>query len=430
MDILSLGNKIKLKRKEKNMKLKDLAGDRITPGQISLIETGKSNPSEDLLKYIAEKLDTTIEYLQESETKQAEDVCRFYADIVETSLECENYLRAEENIEKGLHYANEYNVELYQGIFYYLKSKLAVFREDYIKAQRYAISALIIFLKIPNDYQVVITFLLLGEIAYKDKKYNLAYNYFKEAETNFLNSNIVDKMLRIKIYYNIARCLSKLSKHKKAVDYALMVEKEVKLIEDHKVYADTLMILAIAFSENMEKEEALKYASFAKEICFQNRDLACLADVEESIGEFLIKSLNMEDGLSHLTRALEIKRSIKGEDAEGTMLKIIKGHIKCSKFDKALRLIEILEENDECAIELKIKIFEFRYRIYKELNEESNIEKQILNIISLLDFLEDEEKLLYYYMLVGNFYKEVGEDEFSLKFFQKAFKLKEEEYSI
>ena len=37
MEILTLGDKIKRRRKELEMTLKDLAGDRITPGQISLV---------------------------------------------------------------------------------------------------------------------------------------------------------------------------------------------------------------------------------------------------------------------------------------------------------------------------------------------------------------------------------------------------------
>ena len=51
MEILSLGEKIKRRRKQLNMTLKDLAKDRITPGQISLVESGRSNPSVDLLEY-------------------------------------------------------------------------------------------------------------------------------------------------------------------------------------------------------------------------------------------------------------------------------------------------------------------------------------------------------------------------------------------
>lgn len=69
MEILSLGEKIKRRRKQLNMTLKDLAKDRITPGQISLVESGRSNPSVDLLEYLADALNTNVEYLMESEEK-------------------------------------------------------------------------------------------------------------------------------------------------------------------------------------------------------------------------------------------------------------------------------------------------------------------------------------------------------------------------
>ena len=72
MEILTLGEKIKRRRKELEMTLKDLAGDRITPGQISLVESGRSNPSMDLLEYLANSLHTSVEYLMESEETQAE----------------------------------------------------------------------------------------------------------------------------------------------------------------------------------------------------------------------------------------------------------------------------------------------------------------------------------------------------------------------
>ena len=47
MNILSLGEKIKKLRKEKNMTLKELAGDRITAAQISHIERDKSHTSSE-----------------------------------------------------------------------------------------------------------------------------------------------------------------------------------------------------------------------------------------------------------------------------------------------------------------------------------------------------------------------------------------------
>ena len=98
MEILTLGEKIKRRRKEQKMTLKDLAGDRITPGQISLVESGRSNPSMDLLEYLANALQTSVEYLMESEETQAEKICIYYEQSAETYILNEDYISAEEYI--------------------------------------------------------------------------------------------------------------------------------------------------------------------------------------------------------------------------------------------------------------------------------------------------------------------------------------------
>ena len=72
MNILSLGEKIKKLRKEKNMTLKELAGDRITAAQISHIERDKSHTSYELLEYLSERLDVSIDYLLETKEMQIE----------------------------------------------------------------------------------------------------------------------------------------------------------------------------------------------------------------------------------------------------------------------------------------------------------------------------------------------------------------------
>lgn len=428
MEILSLGSKIKLKRKEKNMKLKDLAGDRITPGQISLIETGKSNPSEDLLRYIAEKLETKVEYFLESEEKQAEDVCKFYANIAAASIDCENYLRAEENIEKGILYSEKYNVVLFQGIFNYQMAQLFYKKDNYSKAQKYALSSLITFLKVHDSLYIIKAFLLLGETGIKIGDYNLAYNYFQEAEINYESSNITDKLLRVKIYYYIAKCLNRLSKHHKAIDYAVMIENELKEIGDYKLYEDTLMILAVSYCEQDNKKEAVRYAEKAKEICRHNEDFLTISHIEEDIGEFLINSLNIEDGIEHLKSALEIRNVLKGKGVETIVLKIISGLIKCKKYNRAFKYIEALEDKIDLDSNSKIKMFELKYKIYKEKNDDANAEKQILNLIRFLEVIDEEEKLLYYYMLIANFYSEIGEDKLSLTFFKKAFDIQQNQY--
>ena len=111
MEILSLGEKIKRRRKELNMTLKDLAKDRITPGQISLVESGRSNPSMDLLEYLSSSLNTTVEYLMESEESQAEKISRYYSQVAESYILSEDYSKGEDYIQEALKYAEKYNLE-------------------------------------------------------------------------------------------------------------------------------------------------------------------------------------------------------------------------------------------------------------------------------------------------------------------------------
>ena len=111
MEILTLGEKIKRRRKELEMTLKDLAGDRITPGQISLVESGKSNPSIDLLEYLVASLGTSIEYLMESEESQAEKICYYYENLAEAHSIKEEWDEAEKYIEESLHYSDKYKLD-------------------------------------------------------------------------------------------------------------------------------------------------------------------------------------------------------------------------------------------------------------------------------------------------------------------------------
>src|ERR1035437_4110249 len=126
MEILSLGEKIKRKRKELDMTLKDLAGDRITPGQISLVESGKSNPSMDLLEYLALTLKTSVEYLMESEETQAEKICLYFEDMAEFNIMNENLNTGEEYIEKALFYAEKYDLEYRKARNLFLRGSICI----------------------------------------------------------------------------------------------------------------------------------------------------------------------------------------------------------------------------------------------------------------------------------------------------------------
>ena len=147
MEILSLGEKIKRRRKELNMTLKDLAKDRITPGQISLVESGRSNPSMDLLEYLANSLNTTVEYLMESEESQAEKICTYYEQVAESYILSGDYVTGEKYIENALYYAERYNLEYRKARILFLRAEIHISKGELAVAQQFFLSSNVIFIK-------------------------------------------------------------------------------------------------------------------------------------------------------------------------------------------------------------------------------------------------------------------------------------------
>ncbi len=127
MEILSLGEKIKKRRKELNMTLKDLAGNRITPGQISLIESGKSNPSMDLLQYLTDILNISIEYLMETEKLKQKKTCIYFQNIAESYIMNKDLIEGEKYIDRAIYFAEEYNLE------YRKSKKLYISKAKYLQ---------------------------------------------------------------------------------------------------------------------------------------------------------------------------------------------------------------------------------------------------------------------------------------------------------
>lgn len=69
---MSIGDKIRSARLEKNMTQSQVAGDKITRNMLSAIESGKASPSLDTLYYIANKLDLKISYLFSEDINESE----------------------------------------------------------------------------------------------------------------------------------------------------------------------------------------------------------------------------------------------------------------------------------------------------------------------------------------------------------------------
>lgn len=428
MEILTLGEKIKQKRKEQNMTLKDLAGDRVTPGQISLVESGKSKPSIDLLEYIAEKMNVSLDYILETEEHQAEKLCEYYSKIAGASLYAGNYQQAREAISKGIIYAKDYNLEYFIGLNELYAGKIEYEQKDYKGCQNRFIASIEIFIRTRKLRDSIEAYLYLGLSAYKLSYFDTALNYFKQSEKLINEHGIKDDEILMKIYYNISLCYSSLGNYSATIDYVLLSMEKLKKKSDRLQYGQSLLMLSMSYN-NMDKyDEALTYANKAMQVFKELDDLKFLAAIETNIGVILSDIGNLEDSFRHLENAYKIKQEIKDSSVILTMIKLADNYLKVKNTEKAMEVINEAHEAcmEEGQDEYYIQVISCLHKIFMLREDKINAELCLLEGIKHLQSLNMPRDLALIYDLLAQYHEGQGNEKEALKYLNRSMEIYKE----
>lgn len=369
MEILSLGEKIKRRRKELNMTLKDLAGDRITPGQISLVESGRSNPSMDLLEYLANTLKTSVEYLMETEETQAEKICTYFEQVAESYILAGDMILGEKYIENSLYYAEKYNLEYRKAKNMYLRGQIYMKKEEFVSAQQFFLSANVIFIK--NNYyeEMIRTFLYLGKITLELKAYHSASSYLKQAEKVYVDNNLGDDYLLGEIYYNMAVTYFNIEDTKNSINYSYLAKSKFEQLYDKKKYAKTLLLLSEEYNKKGDLESAIKYSKNALQVYYELADAENISNIENNLGRLFCQFDNIEESFVHFEIAKEIRSRQKDNKIIETLINICENYIKLKDTNKCKEVLEeiekVLDTSDEDAF-IEYKLLNYRISLLKE----------------------------------------------------------------
>lgn len=421
MEILTLGEKIKRKRKKLNMTLKDLAKERITPGQISLVESGRSNPSMDLLEYLAENLNTTVEYLMESEESQAEKITMYYEQLAESFILSHDFETAEDYLEKASEYANKYELEFSKGKLLYLKGIILEENKDLEVAQQNYLSANVIFVK-NNKYENVIdTFLRLTKISIKAKAYHSANSYLKQAEIVYLDNNIGNDVVLGEIYYYMSKVYFSLENFKQSLKYAFLAEEKFEGVYDKDKYSKSLLLIAQNYSENNDLENALIYSNKALEVQKKVVKNNNISDVENNLGELFCDLNKIENSFKHYNKAKEIKIINKSNNLNVTLINMCKNYIKEKDIVKCEELLneiyDRLTEND-IVDRLNCDLIKYRILCIKERTIEA--ENLLIDIYNYAKKSEVNDFVSELCIMISKFYLDNKKDNLAKKYLDEA----------
>lgn len=421
MEILALGEKIKRCRKELNMTLKDLAGDRITPGQISLVESGRSNPSMDLLEYLAGALQVSVEYLMESEETQAEKICVYYENIAESYILNGDYITAERYIENALYYAEKFNLEYRKARNLYLRANIYMEKSELVLAQQFYLSANVIFIQNNNYEEIVNTFLNLGKITLKLKAFHSATSYLRQAEKVYLDNNIGNDFLLGEIYYQMSEGYFRTDNISKAIDFSFLAKQKFEQVHNKKEYAKALLLLSEEYNKKGDLANAIKYSKKTLEVYKDLQEDKHISRIENNLGKLFYEFDNIEESFKHFEISKDIRIRSKDITVIDTLINICENYIKLKNLIKCEEILSeissfIEQGNVEQLIEYKL----LKYRVYTIRERYAEAENILIETFDLAKANGINKKAAQVAIMIGKFYIDNKKDSEAAKYLDQG----------
>ena len=420
MNILSLGEKIKKLRKEQNMTLKELAGDRITAAQISHIERDKSQTSHELLEYLAEKLGVSVDYLLETKEMQSKKITDNLILKSEIYIKCDELEKAEEQIKEIIDICKQYKLTENYGKCNNLLAEIYMKRNDYSSSVYFYEKALYYFIKNEDKDNIYTCYLNIADIYVLDKFYKGALTHYMFAKEVLDESNIEDADIYKELYSKISECFMKLNQPEKAMEFMEKIDK----IDNEDCVKEEVSILVIKAKNllNMGKySESKECFNKALEIIEKEENKNRLAKVYLTISNIYSEMGDLDKHLEYSQKLYDLTKRDESQYMMDSLFNMIEAYVKKGEYDLAqkyckLALVSSIKNKDKY---YEYKSLKFYSSMYKNQGEIEIAIDYLNKCISIANKLDDSKILADLYIELGKLYSDISKEK-ELECYQKG----------
>lgn len=420
MNILSLGEKIKKLRKEKNMTLKELAGDRITAAQISHIERDKSHTSYELLEYLSERLDVSIDYILETKEMQSKKITDNLILQSEIYIKRDALDEAEKEIHEIIEICEEYGLSENYGKCNYLLGDIYLKRKDGATANFYFEKALFYFIKNDDKKRIFQCYMNIANIYFDEEFYQVSLTNYYFAKDILEEINIDDPDTYKELYSKISKCYMKLNDSEKSLEF---IEKIGNIDNDYSPEQEIELLVLKAKKLLAEGEYVKSKDYFAKALKIiekeENKDK--LAQIYLTVGSIYAEMGDNEKFLEYSEKVYDIKKNDTDEYMMNSLYNIIQSYIDADDFEMAKKYSKLALA---AAIKNKSKYDEYKALkyycdIYKYKGETDISIEYLIKCIEIVSKLDEEKILGNLYIELGQLYSGISKEK-ELECYQKG----------
>ena len=420
MQILSLGEKIKKLRKEQNMTLKELAGDRITAAQISHIERDKSHTSHELLEYLADKLGVSVDYLLETKEMQSKKITDNLILKSEIYIKCDELEEAEEQINEIIKVCKNYKLTENYGKCNNLLAEIYCKRGDYSSAIYYYEKALYYFIKNEDKEDIYNCYVSIGDIYGLDKFHKGALTHYMFAKEVLEESNIEDGDIYKELYSKISKSYMNLKQPQKALEFMEKIDR-IDNEDNVKEEVNILVMKAKGLLSVGKYVESKECFNKALEIIKKEENKNRLAQVYLTMSNIYSEIGDVDKHLEYSQKVYDITKRDENKYMMESLFNMIESYVQKGEYEMAkkyckLALVSSIKNKDKY---YEYKSLKFYSDMYKNQDEVETAIDYLNKCITIANNLQDSKILANLYIELGKLYSNISKDK-ELEYYQKG----------
>ena len=420
MDILSLGEKIKKLRKEKNMTLKELAGDRITAAQISHIERDKSHTSHELLDYLSQKLEVSVDYLLETKEMQSRRITDNLILQSEIHIKRGELEKAEELINEILNICKNYNLIDNYAKCNFLLGTINIKKEDYNLVVGNLEKALYYFIKDNDKENIFRCYLNIGKVYVQEAFFKGAITHLGFAEDLLTEGQIEDMDVHKDLYSNMAYSYMKLNDSEKSLYYINKIS-DIEMQNNIKDEIDMLLLKANNFLKVGKYDDSKECFKRALELLEEEENKSGIANVYLRISDIYKNLGNIDKVLEYSQKAYDINKNSEDKITIKSLSKIVDAYIENKDFEEAKKYCKValalaIKSKNKCNEYKALKLYS---KIHKAQNENTSAIEYLYKCANIVSELGDTKTLAELYIELGELYSNISKEK-ELEYYHKG----------
>ncbi len=414
---MHISNRLKKIRKLRKIERNDLAKGIVSYSHLSNIETGRFEPSSDILIALAQKLNVPSDYLVRTSEKDM-SLEKLLLEL-KSSIDNLDLERAVEII-SDIHSRVPYINSIYQETFFELLEGYYLYKkENYDNSFRIFEKNVLPHIvdsnidTLPTEFKEVYYYLLAVKY-YFSGDYDSSYLYF-ERQLLLVNSNF----LKAIINYNLALVFMRLNKMNDAVIFA---QNALDLhLHERQWYkaAETDNLLGIIYWEKYDLINAEKHLINALEMTNQYNFDVLKPNIFHNLGLVYKEENKINKSLEYFFRSLKLKKEAQSNNIQATYRAILNILLVQNLLGKAKGFLEEAKQFstvEEDKFQLKIVEARINYR----LNEYDRFEAFMKESVNYFQLIGRWKVVLEIAEDLGDYYVSLRKYKLATKYFKIA----------